>query len=189
MIINCTFIDNSADIYGGGIHNCSASSETLANCTFTGNFAGSYGGGISNDSSSSAVSNCILWDNTAPSGSQISLHSGGSLAVSYCCLQGSLPGIYQGGSSSIVWGSGNIADNPQLKADNYHLQAGSPCVDSGDPNGDYSGQTDIDGEPRVMGWYVDMGSDEVATHLKMAVQSILLMLFRRPSMQLWAGIR
>jgi hypothetical protein len=161
MIINCTFIDNSADIYGGGIHNCSASSETLANCTFTGNFAGSYGGGISNDSSSSAVSNCILWDNTAPSGSQISLHSGGSLAVSYCCLQGSLPGIYQGGSSSIVWGSGNIADNPQLKADNYHLQAGSPCVDSGDPNGDYSGQTDIDGEPRVMGWYVDMGSDEV----------------------------
>jgi hypothetical protein len=48
-----------------------------------------------------------------------------------------------------------------LKPDNYHLQAGSPCVDSGDPSGDYSGQTDIDGEPRVMGWYVDMGSDEV----------------------------
>jgi len=30
----------------------------------------------------------------------------------------------------------------------------------GDPCGDYTGQTDIDGEPRVFGDYVDMGSDE-----------------------------
>jgi hypothetical protein len=37
---------------------------------------------------------------------------------------------------------------------------GSPCVDSGDPNGDYAGQTDIDGETRVSGGRVDMGADE-----------------------------
>jgi len=159
--VNCTFIGNWAGIYGGGVYNCSASNATLANCTFTGNSADSYGGGISNDYSSSTITNCILWGNTAPNGSQLSVQSSSSLSVSYCCLQGSLPAIYNSGSSIITWGLGNIADNPLLKSDNYHLQAGSPCIDSGDPNGDYSGQTDIDGEPRVMGQYVDIGSDEV----------------------------
>jgi hypothetical protein len=42
----------------------------------------------------------------------------------------------------------------------YHLTAASPCRNAGDPNGDYTGQTDIDGEPRVMGGRVDMGADE-----------------------------
>ncbi|MDH4241654.1 MAG: right-handed parallel beta-helix repeat-containing protein, partial [Phycisphaerae bacterium] len=48
----------------------------------------------------------------------------------------------------------------------YHLRVESACIDTGDPNGDYKGQTDIDGEPRVFdGDYnevpiVDMGADE-----------------------------
>ena len=159
--VNCIFIDNSAGIFGGGIHNCSASNETLFNCTFTGNSAGDYGGGISNDLSDSTIGNCILWDNTAPNGSQLSLQSGSSLSVSYCCLQGSLPGIYKDVSSSIAWGLGNIADDPLFQSDNYHIQGGSPCIDAGDPGLDYTGQTDIDGEARVMGQCVDIGSDEV----------------------------
>ena len=159
--LNCIFIDNSAGIFGGGIHNCSASNETLFNCTFTGNSAGDYGGGISNDLSDSTIGNCILWDNTAPNGSQLSLQSGSSLSVSYCCLQGSLPAIYKEVSSSITWGLGNIADNPLFESDNYHLQGGSPCIDAGNPGLDYTGQTDIDGEARVMGQCVDIGSDEV----------------------------
>jgi len=159
-IINCIFIDNSATIFGGGIHNCSASSETLVNCTFTGNTAGDYGGGISNDLSDSTIGNCILWNNTAPNGSQLSLQTGSSLSVSYSCLQGSLSAIYEDGSSSITWGLGNIADNPLFELDNYHIKAGSPCIDAGDPALDYTGQTDIDGEERVMGQFVDIGSDE-----------------------------
>ncbi len=48
----------------------------------------------------------------------------------------------------------------------YHLRVESPCIDAGYPQGDYSGQKDIDGEPRVFdGDYndvsiVDMGADE-----------------------------
>jgi uncharacterized repeat protein (TIGR01451 family) len=48
----------------------------------------------------------------------------------------------------------------------YHLKVESPCIDAGDPQGDYNGQKDIDGEPRVFdGDYndseiVDMGADE-----------------------------
>jgi predicted outer membrane repeat protein len=160
-IINCTFINNSAAIFGGGIHNCSASNETVINCTFTGNTAGDYGGGISNDASSSIVINCILWGNTAPNGSQLSLQSASSLSVSYSDLQDSLPAIYNDGSSSIAWGLGNIADNPLFKPDSYHIQGGSPCIDAGDPSLDYTGQTDVDGEGRVMGQCVDIGSDEI----------------------------
>ena len=48
----------------------------------------------------------------------------------------------------------------------YHLRVESACIDRGDPNGDYTGQTDIDGEPRVFDGdangteIVDMGADE-----------------------------
>jgi hypothetical protein len=48
----------------------------------------------------------------------------------------------------------------------YHLTVDSNCIDAGDPNGDYAGQTDIDGEPRVFVGdaneipIVDMGADE-----------------------------
>jgi hypothetical protein len=160
-IINCILIDNSAGVLGGGIHNCSASDETLVNCTITGNSAGDYGGGISNDLSDSTIGNCILWGNSAPNGPQLSLQSGSSLSVSYCCFQGSQSAIYKDDSNSITLGPGNIADNPLLKSDNYHIKGGSPCIDAGDPGLDYTGQTDIDGEARVMGQYVDIGCDEV----------------------------
>jgi hypothetical protein len=42
-----------------------------------------------------------------------------------------------------------------------HLRGYSPCINAGDPGGDYSGQIDIDGQPRVAYGRVDMGADEV----------------------------
>ena len=48
----------------------------------------------------------------------------------------------------------------------YHLRVGSACIDHGYPEGDYTGQTDIDGEPRLFDGdangtpTVDMGADE-----------------------------
>ncbi|MHC4152127.1 MAG: right-handed parallel beta-helix repeat-containing protein [Planctomycetota bacterium] len=163
-LINCTFTGNFAGNAGGGVYNGSDSNANFINCTFSVNSAynvSSFGGGIANNLSSSTLTNCILWANNASNGVQVSVQSGSSLSVSYCCLEGSLSAIYNDGSCSINWGLGNIADNPQFMSDNYRIQAGSPCIDAGDPNGDYTGQTDIDGEARVMGPYVDMGSDEV----------------------------
>jgi hypothetical protein len=49
------------------------------------------------------------------------------------------------------------------EAGEYHLLPTSPCIDRGDPNVDYSGQTDIDGESRVFGDRVDIGADECMT--------------------------
>jgi predicted outer membrane repeat protein len=160
ILTNCTFIGNSA-VDGGCLFNGSDSNPLVTNCTFAGNSASSNGGAIANNLSTPTVTNCILWGNTAPYGSQISLESSSSLYVSYCDLQGSAAAIYDDGTSLITLGSGNIAENPQFEPDGYHLQVESQCVDAGDPDGDYSGQTDVDGQTRLMGYYVDIGSDEV----------------------------
>ena len=42
----------------------------------------------------------------------------------------------------------------------YHIDVNSPCIDAGDPNGNYEEQVDIDFEDRVDGNDVDMGGDE-----------------------------
>lgn len=54
--------------------------------------------------------------------------------------------------------------NPQFVgpgAEDFHLAAGSPAVNAGDPAFvPGSGETDIDGSPRVSGGRVDIGADE-----------------------------
>ncbi|MCK5113685.1 MAG: right-handed parallel beta-helix repeat-containing protein [Phycisphaerae bacterium] len=45
---------------------------------------------------------------------------------------------------------------------NFHLDLNSPCIDLGDPLGDYAGETDIDGDDRVYDSYADIGADEFA---------------------------
>jgi subtilisin family serine protease len=50
--------------------------------------------------------------------------------------------------------------------EDFHLKYASECIEKGDPNGNYTGQKDIDGEDRVMDGdgdcndVVDMGADE-----------------------------
>lgn len=58
------------------------------------------------------------------------------------------------------------ADGPDNKAatwqdNNYHLTANSLCINAGDPAYvPLAGETDLDGQPRVMGGAVDLGADE-----------------------------
>jgi len=61
---------------------------------------------------------------------------------------------------------GNISEDP-LFGNNYHIAAGSPCHDAGDPNyAPYPWQRDIDGEFAVMGAQVDIGADEVTANAR-----------------------
>lgn len=68
-------------------------------------------------------------------------------------------------------GGSNIDNDPCFvgaDANNFYLAVNSPCIDVGDPNGNYSGQKDIDGDNRVIDISgkgddvndVDIGADE-----------------------------
>jgi parallel beta-helix repeat protein/predicted outer membrane repeat protein len=70
QIVNCKFIDNSAQYYGGGIYNYYGN-PTLVNCTFTRNSSGTEGGGIYNYRSYPDLNNCTFNENSASSGGGI----------------------------------------------------------------------------------------------------------------------
>jgi hypothetical protein len=90
---------------------------------------------------------------------QIELRHESSLSASYCDIQGGRDGIYVPPDSTLNWGPGNIDNDPLVTADG-HLQINSPCINLGDPNRDYRGQRDVDGETRVAGGRIDIGADE-----------------------------
>ena len=103
------------------------------------------------------ITNCIIWDNGADPNND-NLHADyGTFDVTYSCLQGSYAGT-----------GGNIDSDPCFVDDvndDYHLTWDSNCVDTGDPNFvEDANETDIDGNPRLMGGRVDMGADEDFPH-------------------------
>jgi hypothetical protein len=137
---NCVIAGNSAGLRGGG-----ASGGTLVNCTVIGNSAQSAGGTYN-----STLANCIVYYNNASSEPNYMLGLFGSMG--YCCTVPAPPGP----------ATGNITNAPlfvNLTGGDLHLQAGSPCIDSGN-NADVSAATDLDGNPRVVSDIVDMGAYE-----------------------------
>jgi parallel beta-helix repeat protein len=154
-LTNCTFTNNTtADEGGGGMVTVASSTPTLENCTFTNNTAG-YGGGIcSIDTSSPTLTNCIFWNNAATNttgttgGHEIYDSSTVTVTVTYSDVEG-----------SNVWaGIGNINTDPLFvdpSNDDFRLQAGSPCIDAGDPNS----PLDPDGTRADMGVIPFLDSD------------------------------
>jgi parallel beta-helix repeat protein len=68
-VTNCTFANNSAKRYGGGMYNKNNSNPTLTNCTLVGNWARYTGAGIFNqDNSSPTLENCTFTGNSANDG-------------------------------------------------------------------------------------------------------------------------
>jgi len=129
---------------GGGI-SCESSSPTITNCTITGNTSDNYGGGIYCEYSSPAITNCTITGNTANiDGGGIFCES--SPTITYCDFYGNSPdnafkfGTGSGGISDFpAWGwdgTGCISEDPLFVnsgVGNYHIQAGSPCINTGDP--------------------------------------------------------
>jgi len=162
-IISCLVIDNTADVSGGGVF-CDSADVTILNCVVAGNSVGSGSAGgvwVSNNtivgnctivgnigrdgggvlaSETVTIANCIVWGNTVD---QIS----GSATVTYCDVQGGAAG------------AGNIDLDPELTPE-WHLTAGSPCVNQGTSSG--APDDDVDGEARPFppGGSFDIGADE-----------------------------
>jgi hypothetical protein len=188
-ISGCTLTTNTARRFGGGIY-CDGNSTVITNCEVTGNQArnggglhlvlgdptvinstisgnrADGGGGIFCLRTTERISNCILWDNTAPHAPQ--LHT--ITNPTYTCIQD----WATGGQGNILadpcfadqghWdpnGTPDDANDDCWVQGDYHLLPGSPCIDAGDPNySDDPNQTDIDGEPRVFAGRIDIGADE-----------------------------
>ena len=144
---------------------------TMTNCTFSGNTAdGYYGGGgmINRVDSTVTVSDCIL-SGDGPD-EIVNLYASTS-AIAFSDVQGGLP-------VGAVDGGGNIGSDPLFVRrpnpgpdgtwdgvdDDYgdlRLQAGSPCIATGDPAFlAQSGETELEGHARVLCGRVDMGAYE-----------------------------
>lgn len=80
-ILNCNFIDNSADASGGAIR-CSSASPQIINCKFTNNRAGDGGGAIDcSYESSPLIRNCFFQNNRARWGGGLSCRGNASPIV------------------------------------------------------------------------------------------------------------
>jgi predicted outer membrane repeat protein len=164
VLANGVFIRNSS-YSGGGISNTDRSDITLMNVTFSGNSARWYGSGMYIYFwSRASLTHVILWDNTAPTGSEIYSSETFSPTIAYSDIQGC------GGSGS-GWKSecgadegGNIDADPlfvNAAAGDLHLQPNSPAIDAGKEEMLPSTlTTDRDGRPRISRITVDMGAYE-----------------------------
>ncbi len=144
MIRHCMITNNIVEYYGGGM-DCFYGEPIISHCTIAGNLAGDSTGGIRDVNSKLKISHCIIWGNTPPDDPITG-------TVSYSDVKG------------VFVGEGNIDADPLfVNPDHrdYHLSIDSPCINAGDPC--YSNEpeeTDIDGDPRVIGGRIDIGPDE-----------------------------
>jgi predicted outer membrane repeat protein len=155
-VLNCLINRNKSFNRGGGILYFGKADVTISNCTVVRNLGGWVGGIAPRGSGTGKpiiLTNCILWGNSYAGKCEFStqVYQYAPMTLSYCCVQGWTPDR---------GGDGNFGDDPLLTAD-FHLQADSPCIDTGDPNTSLvQSATDIDGELRHAGEQVDIGCDE-----------------------------
>jgi hypothetical protein len=120
-----------------------------------------------NNPSNVDLSSCILWDG----GDEIRSADSSAITATYSAIQDDDPD-----DASVFAGAGNIDDDPMFvdsfgpdgtigtSDDDLRLTPQSPAIDSGDPKYVPAlGETDLDGNPRVLGCRVDMGAYEAKT--------------------------
>ena len=111
---------------------------------------GTYGIKCSEYGADPNIVNCIIAGNDS---NDLYRVNGSFNTINYCLLQNDHAG------------TGNITGDPGfmnigIDADDLHLDKTSQCKDSGDPDGSYGSETDIDGEDRIKYARVDIGGDE-----------------------------
>ena len=157
-VTDSIIVENSADS-GGGIYH-SSGTLTLTNCTVSGNSAGKYGGGIFTlflSTSDISIRNSVIARNTAA-------NDGNDVYKS------SLSAVLRAGNTLSSYTDWTESENcleydPNLplftdaEDGDYTLATGSQAINAG--NNDYvTAETDLAGDPRIVGGIVDLGAYE-----------------------------
>ena len=147
IVEHCVIAGNYAWVSGGATLTDWYATMDVDRCTIVGNSAltifGNQGGMAGANYGDTWIDDCILWGN---SGSEIepfggwgsAFSSGVDFFVSYSDIDGGFTG------------TGNLDADPlfvNAAGDDYHLLAGSPCIDAGNP----ASAQDPDGSPADMG--------------------------------------
>ena len=145
-LINCLLTRNYAGYRGAAAEGCS-----LINCTVVTNIAQVDG------IDGCTLKNCISYYNFPDDGGQ----SGDGNNFTNCCF-------------TTVLNFVNVITNPpvfaNLSGGDFHLNAASPCINTGN-NSYITNTTDLDGNPRIVGGIVDLGAYEfqaVVHYVKLA---------------------
>jgi hypothetical protein len=181
-LVNVEFVDNHADINGGGLHTYNSSNPTLTNVAMVGNSADTSGGGIYHLSGTLTLTNVSMVGNKALNSSGGGIyHNSGTLTLTNAIVWGNTPDGIAGPASPAVTnsdiegcaytGNGNICLDPlfvDAASGNLRLQPASPAIEAGDNAApDLAGiTTDLDGSSRFVDYdssgtaQVDMGAYE-----------------------------
>ena len=163
IVANNLVYNNVADGFeGGGVYLRGASDSFVIGNTIVGNSSGKNGANLDIEFSDNVVvANNIITNALNSSGVYLSYST--SVIFAYNNVWNNATGNYDG-LDDPTDKNGNISTDPifvSLDTDDYHLQATSPCINTGDP--DFipePDETDIDFESRIMKGRVDIGSDE-----------------------------
>jgi hypothetical protein len=134
---------NSASSGGGGISGL-VTSPVISGNTIVGNVASEGGGVRFYGDCYPVILDTILWGNQAAVGKEIwvggdAWYFGYSiLNISYSVVEGGQAGAYiETPGNDIIFGLGILSIDPIFISppnEDFHLQPGSPCIDSGSPN-------------------------------------------------------
>ena len=141
-LYNCLVAGNSAENSAGGTCFCAVTNSTIVHNS------GFYGGGAT----VGILFNSIIYYNTNASflGDADWVADKGGMIVRCCTTAFGLPEWQNTDAAPL------FVDEPN---GDFHLQPGSPCINSGD-NAYVTSATDLDGNPRIFGGTVDIGAYE-----------------------------